>query len=58
MADPPVNQEARPHVKSDPDSSDQGDSGGSDHIDQLMSSSSVLNLEGKRKSSSPSVTGD
>lgn len=50
MAEPPVKQEARNRVKADPDSSDQG--GGSDHIDQLMSSSSVLKLEGMHKSSS------
>lgn len=50
MADPSVNQEARPHVKSDPDA-DQDVSGGfdNDNINQLTSTSSVLELECKQR---------
>lgn len=50
MADPSVNQEARPDVKSDPDA-DQDVSGGfdNDNINQLTSTSSVLELECKQR---------
>lgn len=51
MAEPPVKQEARNRVKADPDSSDQGGFGGSDNdnINQLASTSSVLELECKQR---------
>lgn len=50
MADPP-NDEALHLVKAGPD---QGVSGSSDHIEQLISSSSVLALEGNQPSSTSS----